>query len=75
MASVVGDCEEASGKENVEYHCDEAEEGNAAEEEGEDDAEDGVQNGGTAHAFNCFLPCWNVGIVLGEDGEEVGVDA
>ena len=75
VAGVVGDCRKAACEEDVEKDGDEAEEGDAAQTEGQEDTEDGVEDGSTAHALNCFLPCRNVGIVVGEDCEEVGINA
>jgi len=75
MAGVVCDCGKAAREQNVEQDSDESEESDATQAEGEEDTEDGVQDGSARHAFNGLLPYWNVNVLVGQDGEEVAVDA
>lgn len=41
----------------------------------EENSEQGVQAGSARQSFNGLFPCWNVNIMVGKDGQEVGVDA
>lgn len=41
----------------------------------EEDGEQGVQDGNTRYSLNSFLPSWNPKVVVGENGQEVGVNA
>ena len=75
MSSIVCNDSEAADEAQVEEDCKVGEEADAAEEESEDDAKDGVEDGCAAHSFNHLLPCWNVDILVGENREKVGVDS
>lgn len=72
-------CEDGNGNKtadeaDVEDDGDEGEEGNAAETQGEDDSEDGVEDSGSGHALNGADPCGNWELVIFEHDEEVGED-
>lgn len=75
MAGVVGNRGETANEEDIEKDGKDGEDGDAAEEDGEEDAEDEIQDGSARHALNSLLPGWNVHVLVGEDREEVAVDA
>jgi len=75
MARVVGDGGETSDKAQIEKDGEEGEGGDAAEAESQDDAEHCVQDCTARHALDRLFPSGNVHVLVGQDGEEVAVDA
>lgn len=41
----------------------------------EDGREDQIQDSCSRDTLNCLLPCWNVPVPVGQNGQEVGVEA
>ncbi len=64
VTRIVRDDSKAGCEKDIENDSQEAEEGLATEEEREDDAEDGIQDGSACHALNSLLPCWNRDVVF-----------
>jgi len=61
--------------EEVEDHAEHSEDGLSAEEAGQEDCEDGVEDHGARETLNRLLPSWDGDVAVGLDGEEVAVDA
>ena len=53
----------------------ECEEGDAAETTGEENAQDAVEGGCPGETLGGFDPTWDVLVMAGKDGKEVGEDA
>lgn len=69
------DGDEGAGEEDVEDDAEECEEHLAAKEAGEQDREDGVQDSGSREALDGLGPIVDGRITVGEDRQEVTVDA
>ena len=58
--------DEASAEEKIKAEAEEGEKGDAAQEAGQDDGESSVDDGPSRHAFDSFLPFWNMVVVVGK---------
>lgn len=59
-----GDGDKASAEQKVKEKAEESEEGDAAEEAGENDGETGVDDSSSRHTLDCLLPFWNMKVVI-----------
>lgn len=75
VSSVVCDGSEAANEAEVKDDGQGGEHGHTANAECQEDAEEGVQDCGAGHTLYSLLPCWDMGVVISQDGEEVAVDS
>lgn len=70
-----GEGDEGTSEDDVQEHSEESEEADAAKERGQDDGGDGVDDGDTSNTLDGLLPVGNGTVAVGEDGQEVRVEA
>lgn len=75
VAGEDGEGDEGGAEAEVEEHGDEGEELDAAEAAGGEDCENGVEDGDAGDALDGLPVARDGEVMVGEDGEEVGVDA
>ena len=69
---VVRDRGEAADEADIKHDGQQREEGDSAQADGQQHGENAVQHRGAGHALDGLLPFWNVQVIMGEAGEEVG---
>ena len=75
VAGKDGNGDEAADEANVKQYGQESEEGDPAQEAGQDDGEAGVDDRTAGYALAGFHPCWDVLVVLGQVGQKPGEHA